>query len=55
MSLIMLMSVVTLAGAMYLESGLTEATVLFTNVAFEEEVSLCVCFFLVSSPLRVQS
>ena len=27
---------------MYLESGLTEATVLFTNVAFEEQVSLCV-------------
>lgn len=35
----MLMSVVAFQGAMYLESGLTSATVLFTNLAFEEQVS----------------
>lgn len=40
-SLIMLTSVVIFLGAMYLESGLTSATVLFTNLAFEEQVSLC--------------
>lgn len=39
MSLIMLMSVVAFLGAMYLENGLTSATVLFTNLAFEEQVS----------------
>ena len=38
MSLIMLMNVAFFKGAMYLESGLTPATVLFTNLAFEEQV-----------------
>ena len=39
MSLIVLKSVVAFQGAMYLENGLTPATVLFTNLAFEEQVS----------------
>lgn len=39
MSLIMLMRDVAFQGAVYLESGLTPATLLFTNLAFEEQVS----------------
>lgn len=39
---------VVFPGAMYLESGLTSATVLFTNVAFDEEVCVMFLFSLVT-------
>ena len=49
MSLIMLMRGVAFQGAVYLESGLTPATLLFTNLAFDEQVSFALswCFCLV--------
>ena len=55
MSLFVLMSVVAFQGAMYLENGLTPATVLFTNLAFEEQVSFVfmVLFCLTKCPFVV--